>query len=160
GRPYAMGLSIADDAMLSLLEPMENAPSAVLYNPERKVMATTGAQILTWRVVQKTWGPGNELYAIARPPVAFRRGGLAPQPLSATTTATTTASAKKPDVTISIRTDFSATSTWIPEAIVDADKDGKGNARFEAKLPDGIAKQRVTLVATDDRGAIGVGTAT
>jgi hypothetical protein len=70
------------------------------------------------------------------------------------------AQGKKPDVVISIRTDFSATSTWIPEAIVEADKDGKGNARFEAKLPDAIAKQRLTLVATDDRGAIGVGTAT
>jgi hypothetical protein len=257
GRPYAMGLSIADDAMLSLLDPMENMPSAVLYNPERKVMASTGAQILTWPVVQKTWGPGNENYDIALPPFGFRHGGFPPPPFGAMgakgkvaggyapksydapnayangddyggggggsvggvaaapmPAATATAMAKppppppapmadaqkekkavltgndkmataessssiagkantpagttttgatpsaKPDVVISIRTDFSETSTWIPEAIVEADKDGKGNARFEAKLPDAIAKQRVTLVATDDRGAIGVGSAT
>lgn len=258
GRPYALGLSIADDAMLSLLEPLEHLPNNVLYNPERKVMATTGAQILTWPVVQKTWGPGNENYDIALPPFGFRHGGFAPPPFlvgkagagkkydydaaddygggglggagvggapsvsgaagpsktkvakeesapmpmptsappkgakppppppvaapsaegkkpstmldggavaakGGETTGASNAAAstkKKPDVAISIRTDFSSTSTWVPEAIVEADKDGKGNARFEAKLPDAIAKQRVTIVASDDRGAIGVGSAT
>ena len=241
-RPFAFGLAITDDAMLALLDPLEHTPTQVLYNPERKVMATTGSQILTWPVVQKTWGPAGETYDIALPPFGFRRGGVAPTmtgklgskstggpmldgdlggvgvsgygsggggsasglPKPVATTAapppppppmkkakeqskpddevsfdapeqttsgksiasnassgsSTTPSlpTKKPDVKITIRTDFSPTSVWIPETLVEAGKNG-GSAHFLAKLPDAITTQRITVVASDDRGALGVGRA-
>ncbi|MGZ3451529.1 MAG: MG2 domain-containing protein [Polyangiales bacterium] len=248
-RPFAIGAVIADDSMVALLDPLERTPSQVLYNPERKVMASTGSQILTWPVVQKTWGTWN--YDIALPPFGFRPGtppppppmamggknkskspakaydmdgdlgggggggygvgtgegygGLAtkgaagpmpppppaaaPPPKAAATSAPTMpvttlaeasvsdapayqkqekaggakpdANAKKPEVKISIRTDFAPTSMWMPEMIVEAGKNPKEPtlARFGAKLPDTIGTQRVTVVATDDRGAVGIGKA-
>jgi hypothetical protein len=62
---------------------------------------------------------------------------------------------KAPEVKISIRTDFAPTSFWLPEQIVDGQ-----STKLEAKLPDTIGTHRVTVVATDDRGAIGIGKAT
>jgi len=252
-RPMALGASISEDAFLALLDPLEHTPTQVLYNPERKVMATTGSQILTWPVVQKTWGTWN--YDIALPPFGFRPGGLpmkmkgggyaagddldslgygglggtgsgsgysagggsyksksadvggskAPMP-SPTATAKPSAAAPPPpptspkpdakkmakdeaylpagteaapkeaekkgekhhgkggheEVAITIRTDFSPTSLWLPEMILPAPGSGKEHplAHFLAKLPDSITTQRVTVVATDDRGAIGIGRAT
>jgi hypothetical protein len=248
-RPFALGAVIADDAMVALLDPLERTPSQVLYNPERKVMASTGSQILTWPVVQKTWGTWN--YDIALPPFGFRpgtpppqpkpnvgigngygkkgtksksmdgdfgggegygygAGGLAgqgqasagpppPPPAPAAAPAPTMASkpakaapmepeaaatdlpnydakdkskaekkpdvaahgGKSPEVKISIRTDFAPTSMWMPEMIVEPGKNPKEPtlARFGAKLPDTIGTQRVTVVATDDRGAVGIGKA-
>lgn len=242
-RPIAFGAAISDDSMLALLDPLERTPTQVLYNPERKVMASTGAQILTWPVVQKTWGTWN--YDIALPPFGFRPGGVPPTygnkkskaksgavdyeemaegdsygmgglgmsgtgpggggkssgalggaalppppppaPMKdaaaaapkAAATATSkleaakgppaepnaqapsgSPAAKKPDVKISIRTDFAPTSFWLPEKILDAPQ-GKGPllAQLSAKLPDTIGSHRVTVVATDDRGAVGIGKA-
>jgi len=231
-RPFALGVAIADDSMLALLDPLERTPTQVLYNPERKVMASTGSQILTWPVVQKTWGTWN--YDIALPPFGFRPGGMppsyggnkkgkasgttydadgdgigmgglgatgtgaggggygagvglggmakaapaasaAPKPMAPppppmaesvakdgpAKSAPQGQAAKAPEVKISIRTDFAPTSFWMPEQILEAPK-GKepAMARFEAKLPDTIGTHRVTIVATDDRGAIGIGKAT
>lgn len=219
-RPFAIGAAIADDSMLALLDPLERTPSQVLYNPERKVMASTGSQILTWPVVQKTWGAWN--YDIALPPFGFRPGGMppsyngmtkkggkygyggdtingygtgagavgpmpmptaAPSPaapppppaveasakdapkkamVSAAATATVAGTTKpmepfappKAEVKISIRTDFAPTSFWLPEKILE------GNAtKITSKLPDTIGTHRVTVVATDDRGSVGVGKA-
>lgn len=255
-RPIAIGAAIADDSMLALLDPLERTPSQVLYNPERKVMASTGSQILTWPVVQKTWGAPT--YDIALPPFGFRAGGSAaasplgkkpvgkpkpskakdygsgggiglgkigagggggsagygtgsgygagaasgqdydapeeaamePPPPPAAPAPAATASAKQPamlkaeagadgiahdkkdasgqaptpkqgPVSITIRTDFSPTSLWLPERIVAAPKNGEpATTKIDAKLPDTIGTQRVTVVATDDRGAIGIGKAT
>lgn len=233
-RPLAIGATIADDAMLALLDPLERTPSQVLYNPERKVMASTGSQILTWPVVQKTWGSWN--YDIALPPFGFRPGGVPPAPgygglkkksapldmmmegggggggygvgagasgpmpmpkptaaapaapppppaaedapkekskvvvtnsqialggYAAGTGKAAGAPAKAPEVKISIRTDFAPTSFWLPEKILDAPS-GKEPAttQLSAKLPDTIGTHRVTVVATDDRGAVGIGKAT
>lgn len=226
-RPIAFGAAIADDSMLALLDPLERTPSQVLYNPERKVMASTGAQILTWPVVQKTWGTWN--YDIALPPFGFRPGGvppaygmkkkmkgapvdmdgaedsygyggiglsgsgaggggMAPPPPPAPMKDAPAASAapaptmmakaegkpmeaaaaqggvpaapKKPDVKISIRTDFAPTSFWMPEKILEAPQ-GKEpvKTQLQTKLPDTIGTHRVTVVATDDRGAVGIGKA-
>ena len=232
-RPIAIGAAIADDSMLALLDPLERTPTQVLYNPERKVMASTGSQILTWPVVQKTWGSWN--YDIALPPFGFRPGGVppsygklkgkqgasksyaegdsmsgggygvgyggvgagAPMPsptskpamngpppppaamepsaaapdgkASVTKSAVAhggegkkdSAEARAPEVKISIRTDFSATSFWLPEKILNA-PNGKEPAttQLAAKLPDTIGTHRLTIVATDDRGAVGIGRAT
>jgi hypothetical protein len=219
-RPLAIGAAIADDSMLALLDPLERTPTQVLYNPERKVMASTGAQILTWPVVQKTWGTWN--YDIALPPFGFRPGGTpptygakpksgakydsnyedgdgvgmgstgaggygtgaglggsmaskaapaasaAPKPMAPPPPPTDAPMkdgkatiAKAPEVKISIRTDFAPTSFWLAEKILDAPQ-GKepASTKLEAKLPDTIGTHRVTVVATDDRGAIGIGKAT
>jgi hypothetical protein len=51
-----LGVSVADRAVLSLLDPFERAPVDRFYNPERKVLASTGAQTLTWPWVSRTWG--------------------------------------------------------------------------------------------------------
>lgn len=232
-RPFAVGVSMTEDALLALLDPLERTPTQVLYNPERKVMASTGAQILTWPVVQKTWGSWN--YDIALPPFGFRPGGLPPvyngknaggwgQPVAdsemggggygygvgagglasadkakgapppappslakpSSAPAATAAPAKatgeaakkvpteskpdayatlpvpgvpKKDVNITIRTDFSPTSLWIPDLVLNPGKDGVATKSFDAKLPDSITTQRLTVVATDDRGAVGIGKA-
>lgn len=230
-RPIAIGAAIADDSMLALLDPLERTPTQILYNPERKVMASTGSQILTWPVVQKTWGTWN--YDIALPPFGFRPGGVpptyygskknspakydmdgdgyggggggygmgalgagaaAPSPTGAapppppvaykaaeaadapakgkvivtnssisvaTPKPDPASSAKAPEVKISIRTDFAPTSFWMPERILDAPS-GKEPAttKLNAKLPDTIGTHRLTIVATDDRGAVGIGKAT
>lgn len=55
-REAMLGVSVADRAVLSLLDPFERAPVDRFYNPERKVLASTGAQTLTWPWVSRTWG--------------------------------------------------------------------------------------------------------
>lgn len=234
-RPFAVGVSMTEDALLALLDPLERTPTQVLYNPERKVMASTGAQILTWPVVQKTWGSWN--YDIALPPFGFRPGGTmpvysgksagwgvpggvaaedsggggygygtgsmagnkakgdapppppapppslakptaSPMPMATATAgpapkeapakmeakadptgATVPLGPPKQDVNITIRTDFSPTSLWIPDLVLTPGKDGVASKTFETKLPDSITTQRLTVVATDDRGAVGIGKA-
>ena len=61
-----IGASIVDSAVLALLDPFERAPTDRFYNPERKVLASTGAQTLTWPVVARTWGADR--YDIGWPP--------------------------------------------------------------------------------------------
>ncbi|MFO0710315.1 MAG: MG2 domain-containing protein [Sandaracinus sp.] len=51
-----LGVSVADRSVLSLLDPFERGPVDRFYNPERKVLASTGAQTLTWPWVSRTWG--------------------------------------------------------------------------------------------------------
>ncbi len=51
-----LGVSVADRAVLSLLDPFERAPVDRFYNAERKVLASTGSQTLTWPWVSRTWG--------------------------------------------------------------------------------------------------------
>ena len=51
-----IGASVVDQAVISLLDPLEHAPRDRFYNPEQKVLASTGAQTLTWPVVQRNWG--------------------------------------------------------------------------------------------------------
>jgi len=252
-RPFALGAAITEDAFVALLDPLERTPHGVLYNPERKVMATTGSQILSWPVVQRTWGAGT--YDIALPPFGFRMGGPQlpavihkPQPVTPPVVAANGAGGapkpgdvdgdgipdaqdkcpnepetyngyqdddgcpdkgkvvitsndikimpqaaasaspapafagtlgalpalpppppkepalKKPpvghdDVKITIRTEFSPTSLWIPERILEPGKDGIASVKIPAQLSDSITTQRVTVVASDDRGATGIGKA-
>ncbi|MBN8615618.1 MAG: hypothetical protein J0L92_33795 [Deltaproteobacteria bacterium] len=51
-----LGVSVADRAVLSLLDPFERGPVDRFYNAERKVLASTGSQTLTWPWVSRTWG--------------------------------------------------------------------------------------------------------
>ncbi|MBI5486589.1 MAG: hypothetical protein HY905_04580 [Deltaproteobacteria bacterium] len=55
-RDAVLGAAVVDAAVLSLLDPLERSPVDRFYNPERKVLASTGAQTLSWPVVQKNWG--------------------------------------------------------------------------------------------------------
>jgi hypothetical protein len=55
-RDASVGLAVVDSAVISLLDPLERAPFDRFYNPERKVLATTGAQTLTWPMVNRTFG--------------------------------------------------------------------------------------------------------
>ncbi len=69
----AVGASIVDEAVLSMLDPLEKTPMDKFYNPQFKVLSTTGSKILTWPVVTRNWG--YPMYDIALPPFGFRSGG-------------------------------------------------------------------------------------
>lgn len=51
-----LGISIVDRGVISMLDPFEHSPFDRFYDPQQKVLASTGAQTLTWPVVQRTWG--------------------------------------------------------------------------------------------------------
>ncbi|MDP3274060.1 MAG: MG2 domain-containing protein [Deltaproteobacteria bacterium] len=51
-----LGVSVVDRAVISLLDPYEHPPFDRFYDPQLKVLASTGAQTLTWPVVSRTWG--------------------------------------------------------------------------------------------------------
>ncbi len=57
----------------------------------------------------------------------------------------------KPSVRIVVRTNFAETSLWAPDLVA---KDGK--LSFEARLSDSITTQTVTLVASDEKGRVGM----
>ncbi|MBN2532361.1 MAG: hypothetical protein JXB88_05690 [Spirochaetales bacterium] len=52
----SLGVSLVDDAVISLLNPFVKAPVTHFYNPQAKVIATGGAGVLTWPVVDRNWG--------------------------------------------------------------------------------------------------------
>jgi len=224
----AVGASIVDEAVLSMLDPLEKTPMDKFYNPQLKVLSTTGSKILTWPVVTRNWG--SPLYDIALPPFGFRAGGENQQAyeykegkkkpamkdkyeesgagygygglgLSGTGkggggsaygigVGSLGASTKKsksyaksadmafgalagedldgtyweapdepmpgkaspgPKVTITIRTNFAETSLWAPDL-----EAKKGKIELVSTLPDSITTQTVTLLASDDKGAVGM----
>jgi len=51
-----LGISIVDDAVISLLDPFIKNPIQHFYNPQVKVISTGGAGVLTWPVVDRNWG--------------------------------------------------------------------------------------------------------
>ncbi len=58
GQPVTavLGVSVVDRGVINMLDPFEHPPFDRFYDPEQKVLASTGAQTLTWPVVQRTWG--------------------------------------------------------------------------------------------------------
>ncbi len=56
GGDSAVGAMLVDDAVVSLLDPLEVTPGDHFYNPQRKVISTGGAGVLTWPVVDRNWG--------------------------------------------------------------------------------------------------------
>lgn len=52
----ALGVSLVDRGVINMLDPFERPPFDRFYDPQQKVLASTGAQTLTWPVVQRTWG--------------------------------------------------------------------------------------------------------
>ncbi len=56
GGDAALGAMMVDNAVVSLLDPLEVTPVDHFYNPQRKVISTGGAGVLTWPVVDRNWG--------------------------------------------------------------------------------------------------------
>jgi hypothetical protein len=56
GGDSSVGAMLVDNAVVSLLDPLEVSPADHFYNPQRKVISTGGAGVLTWPVVDRTWG--------------------------------------------------------------------------------------------------------
>ncbi len=55
-REACLGVALVDEAVLSLLDPLEKTPADRFYNPQLKVLSTQGAGVLTWPVVDRNWG--------------------------------------------------------------------------------------------------------
>ncbi|NMC71976.1 MAG: hypothetical protein GYA57_18240 [Myxococcales bacterium] len=167
-RDAIAGVAVVDDAVLSLGDQLERSPVDRFYNPDLRVLATTGAQTLTWPVVQRTWGP--DTYDIGWPPVfGWHRGGPSFEALweavcelegveasgglgagmgagSAGGYGRGTARAR-----VVLRTRFEPTSLWLPRLELPG-----GRGAFSAELSDAITVQNVSVVASDRRGGIGV----
>ncbi|MBM4372241.1 MAG: hypothetical protein FJ098_11340, partial [Deltaproteobacteria bacterium] len=56
GEEAALGAALVDQAVISLMDPLETTPMDHFYNPQRKVISTGGAGVLTWPVVDRNWG--------------------------------------------------------------------------------------------------------
>jgi len=56
GKEAALGAALVDNAVISLMDPMEVTPMDHFYNPQRKVISTGGAGVLTWPIVDRNWG--------------------------------------------------------------------------------------------------------
>ncbi|MBN1772639.1 MAG: hypothetical protein JXB32_15320, partial [Deltaproteobacteria bacterium] len=161
-RDAIAGVSVVDDAVLSLGDPLERSPVDRFYNPDLRVLATTGAQTLTWPVVQRTWGP--DTYDIGWPPVfGWHSGGPSSDALFQ-------AIAELPQMEgramghglgsgsgsgfgrgsgslrarLVLRTKFEPTSLWLPRLELPG-----GRGSFSAELSDAITVQNVSVVASD-----------
>ena len=51
-----LGVSIVDDAVISMLDPLLKSPFKHFYNPQAKVISTGGSAVLTWPRVDRNWG--------------------------------------------------------------------------------------------------------
>jgi uncharacterized protein YfaS (alpha-2-macroglobulin family) len=56
GQDAALGAAVVDNAVVSLMDPLEVTPADHFYNPQKKVIASSGAGVLTWPVVDRNWG--------------------------------------------------------------------------------------------------------
>ena len=68
-----IGAAIVDEAVISLKDPLEITPMDHFYNPELRVLSTTGSSILTWPVVSRNWG--GRVHDVALPPFPYLAGG-------------------------------------------------------------------------------------
>ncbi|MBN1945060.1 MAG: hypothetical protein JW797_05255 [Bradymonadales bacterium] len=69
----AIGVAMVDRAVISLKDPLEITPMDHFYNPELRVISTTGSAILTWPVVSRNWG--YRQMDIALPPFPYLEEG-------------------------------------------------------------------------------------
>lgn len=90
GQEACLGAAMVDSAVLSLLNPLEKTPRDRFYNPQLKVIASQGAGVLTWPVVDRNWGnpwrdiaysnwgfknPGGMVHTVHRKPPTGGVGG-------------------------------------------------------------------------------------
>ncbi|MBN2443793.1 MAG: hypothetical protein JXJ04_20700 [Spirochaetales bacterium] len=208
----SLGVSVVDDAVISLLDPFVKAPLTHFYNPQAKVIASGGAGVLTWPVVDRNWGspwrdiaysnwgwkgPGpfvfsnrskddadgnyaaDEEMATAGGDKKFEKSMDSSEMGDDFSSAT-----KNPDydmametepmedksldevqdgqnrkngedaqqtTTIVIRTEFPATAFWDPAMVT---KNGK--AKVDITLPEEITTQKLSILASDKHGFIGL----
>ena len=207
GREAALGASLVDKAVISLLDPFETSPHDRFYQPQLKVISTGGAAVLTWPVVDRNWGmpcrdiaysdwgfkapgvrqmadqdpglpkggffstgsgPMEETLCMAEAPpppsplpgsppsdlelCAALEGDFpgAPMESQGRSAGKGNKPSAKPKV-ITIRTKFPETALWEPFLKTD-----KGQCTINVKFPDSITVQRLSLVATDREGGLGV----
>ncbi|MBN2736530.1 MAG: hypothetical protein JXR70_06075 [Spirochaetales bacterium] len=56
GNQAIVGVSLVDEAVLNLKNPLIKKPYGHFYNPQVKVLSTGGSGVLTWPVVDRNWG--------------------------------------------------------------------------------------------------------
>ena len=174
----AVGAAVVDAAVISLGSPLEITPMDYFYNPQLRVISTTGSAILTWPVVSRNWGPYQR--DIALPPFPFRAGGQVSGMFAADKAEHSVGSehseatgyglaaddpfgvggyaAERPmamlaeaSTVVTIRTEFPETSLWAPFI------DGTGgSAELSGTMPDAITTQEFAIVASDGNGGVGV----
>ena len=189
-----LGISLVDDAVISLLDPFIKDPVQHFYNPQAKVISTGGAGVLTWPVVDRNWGspwrdiaycnwgwkaPGviisgkyGEKEALSKEVIPGDGSAIEPEEseskktgmlyekidaLSAPKPALKTVNTEREEKQetgrkrIIIRTHFPETAFWEPLLVT---KNGK--SEFAVTLPDEITKQKLSILATDREGYIGL----
>jgi len=177
-----LGVSLVDEAVISLLDPFMISPIPHFYSPQAKVISTGGAGVLTWPVVDRNWGsPWRDIaytnwgWKAPGPFVTemYREGpekagklldaGIdgAKAPMYAPTKSEGKAGesekareekeSKKPEAKIVIRTSFPETTLWEPLLTT---KNGK--AKLSVQMPDAITTQKLSILATDKEGFIGL----
>lgn len=210
GGEAALGASLVDKAVLSLMDPFEVSPRDRFYHPQLKSISTGGAAVLTWPVVDRNWGdpwrdiaysnwgfkdpggrpaelrvrgapagmgegsasflgadfqaecgleaPGGESSMDAAPMAAPMMECLpsadAPPVPSIPCKRSQESSGRKPAAppkAITIRTRFPETSLWEPLLTT-----AHGKCSIAVKFPDSMTVQRLTLVATDREGGLGL----
>lgn len=211
GHEAALGASLVDKGVISLLDPFEVSPRDRFYNPQLKVISTGGAAVLTWPVVDRNWGepwrdiaysnwgfksPGarqDDTFrgpACAEMPVMLCKGGM-PESMPPDSGGIFFDMASQGEPTaqsqmmesdqcvgectpppdpgesrgrgeekprrgesgrkITVRTRFPETSLWEPLLRTE-----NGKCALRAKLPDSIGVQRLSIVATDREGGLGM----
>ncbi len=172
-RDALVNATLVDSSILALGDPLKKiGPGSIFYNAQLRIMATTGAKILTWPVVSRTWGCEKD--DIALPPFDFQEGDgcgeteLFGADAGKTQTAMGSGGAAgcgsgagsvgsggwggggtRP--ALRVRTRFTPTSLWAPRLRA---RGGRLTHRF--RLPDAISRQTLLLVASDKQGGVGV----
>ncbi|MBN1410870.1 MAG: hypothetical protein JW969_08485 [Spirochaetales bacterium] len=191
-----LGVSVVDDAVISLLDPFLLSPAGHFYNPQGKTISTGGAGVLTWPVVDRNWGSpwrdiaysnwgwkepgsfvsfsekrdsggffsmGEENAEMAPPAPDENKMSMAEKstdgsnaPLDSLMTANgdrEEGHGTTPEVSklIIIRTEFPETAFWEPEIVT-----RNGKAEFTVTMPDSITSQKISVLATDKSGYIGL----
>ena len=168
-RDAVVGAALVDSNILALGDPLKKIPpGSIFYNAQLRVMSTTGAKILTWPVVSRTWGCSRA--DIALPPFDFQEGDGCGKSERFGTDAENALGALmgmalygragsgygaghgyRTASTPRVRHRFGTTSLWAPALRA---RGGRLTHRF--RLPDAISRQTLLLVASDKQGGVGV----
>ncbi|MFN3215019.1 MAG: alpha-2-macroglobulin family protein [Acidimicrobiales bacterium] len=167
-----LAVIVVDEAVLSLTGYELADPIAAFYQPFGTWLATEYARssIVLADPLRLVAGGGDEAVATeesaegdgggedaaAEEPASDEGGAaLAAAPADADReTAATGAGQAGPDGTpITVRTDFDALATFVPDATTDAD----GTVRIDVDLPDNLTRYRVMVVAVDGDDRFGSG---
>jgi hypothetical protein len=179
-RDAVVGATLVDSNILALGDPLKKIPpGSIFYNAQLRVMSTTGAKILTWPVVSRTWGCTTR--DIALPPFDFQEGDGCGEVERFGSTASDAQEMLGEghglgglglggsggggggfgfglgggrgygSTTLRVRRRFQPTSLWAPALRA---RGGRLTHRF--RLPDAISRQTLLLVASDKQGGVGV----